>query len=443
MRNFDKIISELRRENEQHRSHIDELRKRVDELTRSNDELKHRLSYYENAHTPPSKSPQRKKSKENDDKPNRGGIRGHKGQTQIFNPEKTIHCKSTHCPKCKSTNIVQISTKKRNMVGIPPPQKYNVTEHILHRYACNSCEEKFENDGNLPPTGQFDGTVIRNVVSMFSKRMPYNTIRESLAEQYGLHISNTTVQSILQTGQILLEPFYEEIRHKINTSDIVGFDETSYSIEGTNGWVWTARTITEALYVIQYSRGAKVLKKYWSDFEGIVISDGWRPYSTTFSKNKRQRCTAHLQRESREVADKSEKSSAIVLHKEFSEILDNARTFSRLKHKKTRRIKYTNYLFEQITHIIKRYRRGDDIMKKFGKKLKNALDDLFTFVMYSGVPSTNNDTENSVRKCVMQRNVRGQIKSEGGMRMLAVFLTCFETWRIRNQNSLVEMAKYI
>ena len=54
-------------------------------------------------------------------------------------------------------------------------------------------------------------------------------------------------------------------------------------------------------------------------------------------------------------------------------------------------------------------------MKKFGKKLKNALDDLFTFGMYSGVPSTNNDTENSVRKCVMCRNVRGQIKSEGGM----------------------------
>ena len=112
------------------------------------------------------------------------------------------------------------------------------------------------------------------------------------------------------------------------------------------------------------------------------------------------------------MADKSEKPSAIILHKEFSKILDNAREYPKSRHKKTRRIKYTNYLFEQITHIIKRYRRGDNIMKKFGKKLKNALDDLFTFVMYSGVPSTNNDTENSVRKCVMYGNVRGQIKSK-------------------------------
>ena len=49
MRNSDKINSELRREN---KVHIDELIKRVDDLTRSNDELKHRLFYYENAHTP-------------------------------------------------------------------------------------------------------------------------------------------------------------------------------------------------------------------------------------------------------------------------------------------------------------------------------------------------------------------------------------------------------
>ncbi len=63
--------------------------------------------------------------------------------------------------------------------------------------------------------------------------------------------------------------------------------------------------------------------------------------------------------------------------------------------------------------------------------------------MYPGVPSTNNDAENSIQKCVMQRNVRGQLKNEKGMKTLLVFLTCFETWRIRDQNSLVEMGKYI
>ena len=142
------------------------------------------------------------------------------------------------------------------------------------------------------------------------------------------------------------------------------------------------------------------------------------------------------------MSDKS-KDSAVILYEEFSEILSDARIYCTLNHKKTQRIAYANYLSEKVDDIIKRYLNGDDVMVKFGRKLKIAQNSLFTFVIHSRVPSTNNDTERSIRKCVMHRNVRGQAKSESGMRMLAVFLTCFETWRIRGQNMLSEMAKYI
>jgi len=92
---------------------------------------------------------------------------------------------------------------------------------------------------------------------------------------------------------------------------------------------------------------------------------------------------------------------------------------------------------------MEQYLTGDIEMIQFGHKLKTARNSLFTFVIYPNVPSTNNDTENSIRKCIMQRNVRGQMKSNQGMRMLSVFLTCFETWRIRGLNMFSEMAKYI
>ena len=36
---------------------------------------------------------------------------------------------------------------------------------------------------------------------------------------------------------MLLEPFYDKIGHEINKSEIVGFDETGYPIEGKHGWV--------------------------------------------------------------------------------------------------------------------------------------------------------------------------------------------------------------
>ncbi len=101
------------------------------------------------------------------------------GKTHTFTPQKTIHHNSTVCPKCKSTDITQIGTKKRNMVSIPPPQEYNVTEHILHKYACKSCKKTFENDGKLSPRGQFDVTVIRSIVNMFSKKKCNTTQSEN------------------------------------------------------------------------------------------------------------------------------------------------------------------------------------------------------------------------------------------------------------------------
>lgn len=449
MTDYDRIILELRQENKRLKSINDNLIKSNDSLVKSVNELKQRLAYYENPHSPPSqnslqwKKQKAEKRQNRDGKSNRGGIPGHKGATQKFTPQKTTHHKLSACPKCNGTDITATKTKKRVMVAIPPPQQYVVTEHVLYKYNCQTCHNEFQNDGNLPPTGNFDRSVIRRVVDMFSKRMPLSMIREALDEQHGLQITNTTVQSILQTGQMLLEPQYKQIRHKINTSDVVGFDETGYSVDGRSAWCWVARTDTEAQYVLEYSRGAKILKKYWRNLKGTVISDGWRPYVTVFCKNKRQRCTAHLQRESKNVANKSKDPSAVILHEEFSEILSDARIYCTLNHKKTHRIRYANYLSGKVDDIIKRYLDGDDVMVSFGKKLKIAQNSLFTFVIHPGVPSTNNDTEGSIRRCVMHRNVRGQAKSESGMRMLSVFLTCFETWRIRGQNMLSEMAKYI
>ena len=87
----------------------------------------------------------------------------------------------------------------------------------------------------MPSHGNFDGSAIHEVVGMFSKRMPYDTIRITLEEKYGLSVSCTTIQAILYTGNILLEPFYENIHNKIIASDIAGLDETTFPINGKIG----------------------------------------------------------------------------------------------------------------------------------------------------------------------------------------------------------------
>jgi len=416
-------------------------------------QLKLKLTYYENPHSPPSsnslewkkqKRDAKKKRNTNPNKSRRGGILGHKGATQKFISTNTKHYKSSNCPKCGNANISQSKTSKRIMVGIPEPVPYTVTKHVVYQYDCNKCYNHFQADDKLPPHGCFDGSAIREVVGMFSKRMPYDTIRITLEERYGLSVSCTTIQAILYTGSTLLEPFYENIHNKIVTSDIIGMDETPFPIDGKMGWMWVARTKTEAHYSLEYSRGSKIPKKHWKKFSGILVSDGYAPYRTLFFDNIRQRCTAHLQREAKHLAIRKSKSKlAITLYGKFSKMLHYARLYAAQKHSETQRIRHVNHLLKQVDDMISKYFTGDAEIIRFAKKLKTARNSLFTFVIYPNVPSTNNDTENSIRKCIMQRNVRGQMKSNQGMRMLSVFLTCFETWRIRGLNMFSEMAKYI
>ncbi len=416
-------------------------------------QLKQKLAYYENPHSPPSsnslewkkqKREAKKKRDTDSNKSRRGGIPGHKGATQKFIPTNTKHYKSSECPKCGSTNISQTKTRKRVMVGIPQPPPYTVTEHVVYQYDCNKCCNHFQADDKLPPHGCFDGSAIREVINMFSKRMPYDTIRITLEEKYGLSVSCTTIQAILYTGSTLLEPFYEDIHNKIVTSGMVGIDETTFPIDGKMGWMWVARSKTEAHYSLEYSRSSRVLKKHWKKFSGILVSDGYVSYRIVFFVNIRQRCTAHLQREAKHLAiRKSKHKSSVILYGKFSSMLHRARMYSAQEHSEKQRRRHAKDLLKQTDCIAEQYLTGDTEMIQFGQKLKTARNSLFTFVIYPNVPSTNNDTENSVRKCIMQRNVRGQMKNNQGMRMLSVFLTCFETWRIRGLNMFSEMAKYI
>ena len=124
MTDYEKIILEIKNENRQLKIIINDLVKSNDSLTESNKDLQKRLSYYKNPHSPPSSNSlqwreQKAKARQNrnNEPSKRGGIPGHKGATQIFHSQETKDHTLSECPECHDTNITQIKTKKRIMVG--------------------------------------------------------------------------------------------------------------------------------------------------------------------------------------------------------------------------------------------------------------------------------------------------------------------------------------
>ena len=56
---------------------------------------------------------------------------------------------------------------------------------------------------------------------------------------------------------------------------------------------------------------------------------------------------------------------------------------------------------------------------------------MVTFVKYSGMHPTNNESESALRKVVIHRKIHQKLVTSYGMKMFNVLITVAETWRKR------------
>lgn len=284
-----------------------ELKREIEELKQEIVELKRRLSVYENSNTPPSRNSllyREMKKKRREERQNRnspgnkpGRKTGHDGVTQTFIPSgRPIIHSMDRCPRCNSKRLSIISTEKRTLVDIPEPLPYTVEEHIFNIYKCSGCgaedllPESVTTRGELPRssvtvTNQFNSIVVlgKNVLSIVSllwsvARLPRRKISYVFESLYHLKLSPATIGHSLENVSERLKAFHEKVRRKINRSKAVNYDETGMPVDGKKGWIWLAATKKYAFVQVAMSRGSDVLEKYFSNFKGVAIVDGWKSY---------------------------------------------------------------------------------------------------------------------------------------------------------------------
>jgi len=77
-----------------------------------------------------------------------------------------------------------------------------------------------------------------------------------------------------------------------------------WRVNGQNHWLWVFTNKDAALYLIDKSRGGKVVSNVLGEkYEGILITDFYSAYNK-LQAQARQRCLAHLLREIKEVEEK-------------------------------------------------------------------------------------------------------------------------------------------
>ena len=339
------------------------------------------------------------------------------------------------CPECGSDNLSITKTLKRNITKALRTVKVIITSHSINTCRCRSCgRDGIEPETGLPNNGSYDSSITTEVADDYACRMPFRMIADRMT-RHGITLSSGTVRNIMRRlGASLGTP-----AAVIRKARILRVDETSIHLNGRTVWVWILydpRT-GYALYVIRDSRGADVLRKTLGSWNGVIVCDGWSAY-----KGYRvQRCGSHIIREAKDFHERNpDNAAAYDVLRRLCKMCDDAKNVSK-KRSHEIRDNASVLLLARINRIVVRY-SDDPLLKKFIGKINNAGSDLFRFVLNPNIQPTNNTAERGLRKIVVHRKVRGDIRAKETTTWIANFFSCIMTWKNKGLDHIAELAKY-
>jgi transposase len=238
-----------------------------------------------------------------------GGQAGHEGSTlaQVAKPDREVRHEPGRCGRC-GTGLAgrPVTGIERRQVFDLPPVKVKVTEHQLIERECR-CGRRSK---GAAPAGaeapvQYGPRIAAIVIYLYAGQfLSKKRTAQALAELFGIPVSQGTVAGITARAAAKLDGFLESARANIAASDVAGFDETGFRVDGRLHWVHCARTGKYTLLMVHDKRGAKAIDAMGvlPSFAGTAVHDAWAPYDS-YPAGGHQLCCAHAQRELQAVAD--------------------------------------------------------------------------------------------------------------------------------------------
>jgi transposase len=238
-----------------------------------------------------------------------GGQDGHEGTTltQVARPDREIRHEPGCCGRCGAGLARRpVTGVERRQVFDLPEVTITVTEHQLIERECG-CGQRTK---AAAPQGagapvQYGPRVAAIIVYLYAGQfMSKERTAQALAELFGIPVSSGTVAGITARAAGRLAGFLERAREQIAASEVAGFDETGFRVQGRLHWVHCARTGKYTLLMVHPKRGRQAMTAMGvlPSFAGVAVHDAWAPYDT-YTGPEHQLCCAHALRELQAVTD--------------------------------------------------------------------------------------------------------------------------------------------
>lgn len=449
---------QVREENQYLKDQLNKALAELKQMGKKNQSLKDQLN---NALAENEKKNQKKQSFA---KPNvkkkrgkkRGAKKGHKGHYRPIpdHIDEELDHDFDFCPDCRTW----LGDQEGEVVShyeedIEPKRQYHVTEHKIHRKWCPTCKKKVSvKPLTVLPLWRFGLTLMLFVC--FQKQalgLPYNKIAFELYTYFGIKVSEGEVYLINKKVAELFGDKYEELRQemrRMKKNEAAYIDETGWRINGKNHWLWAyiARKLGIALYQIAKSRGHKVPQRMLGkNYRGVAVNDFYLAYNPL--NWKKQKCWAHLLRETHDLSEKKNASEDIKqFHKKCKRLYNDAVRFKdRIKDEKIDGDEKQRRLlrFKKRLKEIYEDKYSDPDCKRLANRFHKHRDEMFVFVEVDDVDPDNNEAERGIKPNIRIRKISGGSRSKEGADAHAVNMSIIETFKRRDLDFFEASSEYI
>jgi transposase len=446
---------DLLRENSELRQRVAELERQLEEQIRRNSKLEQRNEELQRrgkrqaapfSKGDPSANPKPPGRKAGD----RYGQRATRARPDRVDQTIVVDC-PLFCEHCQGKVILE-GEARQYQIDLPEMRPWT-TEFILHHGKCSSCGREAVGRHARQSSEAFRvgnvqiGPGVLGLAAWLNKvgGLSYGKIAALLEQWVGLRVSRSALCRGLLRLSKKLEPIYEELKAKIQSSPVVYPDETGWREGGRSAWLWVFTNQQETVYSIEEGRGyAEAEKVLGSAFAGVLVADGWSPYQK-FEHATHQTCLAHLLRRCHEMLETATGGS-VRFPRAVQEILQSGLELRDRREAGTISAEELSVSRAELEAQMDRRLSGqltDPNNRRLAQHLERHQDQLFVFVERSDVEATNWPAEQAIRPAVINRKTSGGSRTAQGSHAQAVLMSVLRSFQQHQLNPVALLVRLL
>jgi predicted RecB family nuclease len=355
-----------------------------------------------------------------------------------YRPNTVVACSvPERCPHCSAADLKVNRRYAKTVLDLKLSRagvKRWVTRYTTRSYKCNACGCPFLPDDYLAISATRYGYNLCAwvVYSTIDLRQTNENVAECLADLFGYSNNPGRVSEFRKRAATYYAPTYAALLERLRTGRLIHADETKVSVRGrsTNGYVWAFANPGTVVYQYAPTRDGTVVRTALAGFGGVLVSDFYTAYDSL--NCPQQKCLIHLVRDF---------NDDLFTHPFDEELKQLAHEFTLLLQVIVQTI--DRFGLKRL-HLAKHQRDVDRFYARlagteyqsetaayYQQRLLKYKDKLFTFLKHDGVPWSNNNGENAIKRVVALRKVLGTAFSEDGIKDYMVLLSIAQTLRYR------------